>query len=108
MSRLREGDSNKIIARRIGLAEATVKTHVKAILRKVGVKNRTQAALWAIANLGNLADSSQDTPAESAHGDHGELNGASAGKLPHLRSGELTIRKLSPSIARQRSRATIE
>ena len=29
----------------------TVKTHVKAILRKIGVKNRTQAALWAIANL---------------------------------------------------------
>lgn len=52
VSRLLAGDSNKSIARRIGLAEATVKTHVKAILRKIGVKNRTQAALWAINNLG--------------------------------------------------------
>jgi two-component system nitrate/nitrite response regulator NarL len=51
VSRLLEGDSNKSIARRIGLAEATVKTHVKAILRKIGVKNRTQAALWALNNL---------------------------------------------------------
>jgi two-component system nitrate/nitrite response regulator NarL len=55
MSRLLEGDSNKSIARRIGLAEATVKTHVKAILRKIGVKNRTQAALWALHNLGAAA-----------------------------------------------------
>ena len=108
MSRLREGDSNKIIARRIGLAEATVKTHVKAILRKVGVKNRTQAALWAIANLGNPADSSVDTAAEPAHADHGELDGASPAELRHVRNGELAIRKLPPSIVRQRSRATIE
>jgi two-component system nitrate/nitrite response regulator NarL len=107
MSRLREGDSNKIIARRIGLAEATVKTHVKAILRKVGVKNRTQAALWAIANLVDPADGAQDLPDETV--DHGEMNGASAAELPHLRNGEeLAIRKLPLSIARQRSRATIE
>jgi two-component system nitrate/nitrite response regulator NarL len=54
MSRLIQGDSNKSIARSVGLAEATVKTHVKAILRKIGVKNRTQAALWAMTNLGTL------------------------------------------------------
>jgi two-component system, NarL family, nitrate/nitrite response regulator NarL len=36
-----------VIARELGLAEATVKVHVKAILRKVKVSNRTQAALWA-------------------------------------------------------------
>ena len=51
LSRLMLGDSNKIIARGIGVAEATVKTHIKAILRKIRVKNRTQAALWAFANL---------------------------------------------------------
>ena len=42
-----QGASNKVIARDLGLAEATVKVHVKAILRKVKVSNRTQAAMWA-------------------------------------------------------------
>jgi two-component system nitrate/nitrite response regulator NarL len=51
LSRLMRGDSNKNIARGIGVAEATVKTHIKAILRKIRVKNRTQAALWAVSNL---------------------------------------------------------
>jgi len=51
LSRLMEGDSNKNIARGIGVAEATVKTHIKAILRKIRVRNRTQAALWAFNNL---------------------------------------------------------
>jgi DNA-binding NarL/FixJ family response regulator len=45
-----EGDSNKSIARKIDIAEATVKVHVKAILRKIGVHNRTQAAIWWINN----------------------------------------------------------
>jgi two-component system nitrate/nitrite response regulator NarL len=42
-----EGDPNKIIARKMGIADATVKVHVKAILRKIGVENRTQAAIWS-------------------------------------------------------------
>jgi two-component system, NarL family, nitrate/nitrite response regulator NarL len=41
------GNANKIIARRFGIAEATVKVHVKAILRKLGARNRTEAAIWA-------------------------------------------------------------
>jgi two-component system nitrate/nitrite response regulator NarL len=45
-----EGDSNKLIARKIEIAEATVKVHVKAILRKIRVHNRTQAAIWAMSN----------------------------------------------------------
>lgn len=45
-----EGNSNKCIARRIDIAEATVKVHVKAILRKIRVQNRTQAAIWAMNN----------------------------------------------------------
>lgn len=43
-----QGDSNKAIARRINIAEATVKVHIKAILRKIRAHNRTQAAIWAI------------------------------------------------------------
>jgi two-component system nitrate/nitrite response regulator NarL len=42
------GDSNKAIARKINIAEATVKVHIKAILRKIRVQNRTQAAIWAV------------------------------------------------------------
>jgi len=49
-----KGDSNKCIARKIDIAEATVKVHVKAILRKIRVQNRTQAAIWAMNN-GSLA-----------------------------------------------------
>lgn len=45
------GESNKVIARKLQIAEATVKVHVKAILRKVRVRNRTQAAMWAMQNV---------------------------------------------------------
>jgi two-component system, NarL family, nitrate/nitrite response regulator NarL len=46
---LAEGDSNKQIARLCNITESTVKVHLKAILRKITVHNRTQAAIWAIA-----------------------------------------------------------
>jgi len=42
------GCPNKIISRRLDISEATVKVHVKAILRKLRVQNRTQAAIWAV------------------------------------------------------------
>lgn len=42
------GMANKIISRRHNISEATVKVHVKAILRKLRVANRTQAAIWAV------------------------------------------------------------
>jgi two-component system, NarL family, nitrate/nitrite response regulator NarL len=45
---LAEGKSNKAIARQYNLSEATVKVHLKAILRKTRTQNRTQAAIWAI------------------------------------------------------------
>jgi two-component system nitrate/nitrite response regulator NarL len=45
------GDPNKVIARKLDITEATIKVHVKAILRKIGVANRTQAAMWATGNL---------------------------------------------------------
>ena len=54
LGHLTQGASNKHIARDLGLAEATVKVHVKAILRKVKAANRTQAAMWASQHM-NLA-----------------------------------------------------
>jgi two-component system, NarL family, nitrate/nitrite response regulator NarL len=54
---LAEGGSNKVIARKMNISDATVKVHVKAILRKIGVSNRTQAAIW-ILNNGPAAEQS--------------------------------------------------
>ena len=46
-----EGIPNKVIATQLDLAEATVKMHVTAILKTLGVTNRTQAAM-AVEKLG--------------------------------------------------------
>jgi two-component system, NarL family, nitrate/nitrite response regulator NarL len=45
---LEGGMPNKVIARNLNIAEATVKVHLKSLLRKINVGNRTQAAIWAI------------------------------------------------------------
>ena len=47
---LARGCCNKEISRSVGITEATTKVHVKAIMRKLGVSNRTQAAVWAVRN----------------------------------------------------------
>jgi DNA-binding NarL/FixJ family response regulator len=41
------GLSNKNIARELGISEKTVKTHLTSVFRRVGVDDRTNAALWA-------------------------------------------------------------
>jgi len=46
-----QGKPNKLICRELGLAEGTVKIHVTAILRALGVANRTQAVI-AVGRLG--------------------------------------------------------
>jgi len=42
------GDANKVIANRLEITEATVKVHMKSLLRKIKAGNRTQAAIWAL------------------------------------------------------------
>jgi two-component system nitrate/nitrite response regulator NarL len=44
------GYPNKVIADHLQMTEASVKVHLKAVLRKIHVTNRTQAAIWAIHN----------------------------------------------------------
>jgi two-component system, NarL family, nitrate/nitrite response regulator NarL len=104
LMRLMHGASNKLIARELEIAEATVKVHVKSVLRKIRVKNRTQAATWALTRCspqGVLGDQShagaQQTPVGLDHAStgvspNGELAGAFAGgivsseileKIPH-------------------------
>jgi DNA-binding NarL/FixJ family response regulator len=44
---LLEGMPNKLIARRLGISEKTVKTHLTSVFRTIGVTDRVQAVLWA-------------------------------------------------------------
>ncbi len=57
LSLLAEGQSNKVIARNLGISDGTVKLHVKAILRKLGVHSRVEAAVLAVQHSlnGNTA-----------------------------------------------------
>lgn len=55
---LTRGLSNKAIARELDIAETTVKVHIKGLMRKVRVANRTQVAIWAMNHY--------FTPAEAA------------------------------------------
>ncbi|MCB0964694.1 MAG: response regulator transcription factor [Acidimicrobiales bacterium] len=51
-----EGLANKQIARRLGIAERTVKAHLTSIFQRIGVTDRTQAALWARDHLPDATD----------------------------------------------------
>jgi two-component system nitrate/nitrite response regulator NarL len=44
------GEANKAIGARLGISDATVKLHLRKLLRKLGAANRTQAAIWAMNN----------------------------------------------------------
>ncbi|MCU1670002.1 MAG: two component transcriptional regulator, LuxR family [Blastococcus sp.] len=48
---MRTGHPNKSIARRLQISERTVKAHVTHIFQRIGVSDRTQAALWAERHL---------------------------------------------------------
>jgi two-component system, NarL family, nitrate/nitrite response regulator NarL len=61
-----DGYSNKAIARKIGISHETVKVHVKAILRKARLRNRTQAAIWAMSNGLSVVDNRLPASAKAA------------------------------------------
>ena len=44
---VRKGLANKQIARRLGISERTVEAHLTSVFSRIGVVDRTQAALWA-------------------------------------------------------------
>ncbi|MCG7410926.1 two-component system response regulator NarL [Moraxella nonliquefaciens] len=48
---IRDGMSNKMIGNKLGIAESTVKVHVKHILAKISLRTRVEAAVWAVENL---------------------------------------------------------
>ena len=51
LSLVRSGLANKQIARRLGISERTVKAHLTSVFQRIGVVDRTQAALWAERHL---------------------------------------------------------
>lgn len=59
-----EGESNKQIARRLQMAEPTVRAHVRSILVKLGASNRTQASIWAIRH--GFGAATGELPCQSA------------------------------------------
>lgn len=46
-----EGQSNKAIARRLEITDATVKVHVKHLLKKLSMRSRVEAAIWAVKHF---------------------------------------------------------
>jgi DNA-binding NarL/FixJ family response regulator len=50
LDELTKGSSNKVIALRLCITESTVKVHMKSILRKLRLKSRVAAAVWALEN----------------------------------------------------------
>ena len=61
---LLNGNSNKMIANHLNITEATVKVHLKSLLRKINASNRTQAAIWALNN--GIGDQPADARGVSA------------------------------------------
>lgn len=82
LTNLAEGKSNKLIARVCHISEATVKVHLKAILRKTKAHNRTQAAIWAIRH--GFRDSANNGIAI-------ETNGCAVSQSPPLASVSQTV-----------------
>lgn len=50
------GESSPAIARHLGLAESTVKTHLANVYRKTGVQNRVQATRFYLRHYGEASD----------------------------------------------------
>ncbi len=50
LERIAAGMSNKLIGKELDIAEGTVKVHVKHILRKLSLRSRVEAAVWAVAH----------------------------------------------------------
>jgi two-component system nitrate/nitrite response regulator NarL len=50
LAALAQGESNKEIARKLDLAESTVKIHVQNIFKKLNMSSRVQVALYAVEN----------------------------------------------------------
>lgn len=55
-----EGRSNKVIGRQLDIAEATVKVHVKHLLKKLNMRSRVEVAIWVVSNKREQASAAVD------------------------------------------------
>jgi len=92
---LREGKPNKVIARELDMQEATVKVHVRQIMRKLGVSNRTQAAL-ACASEPSLYKDAHETNGEGDRDVAADRGPAGAGPGGDQALGPATDRRIKP------------
>jgi DNA-binding NarL/FixJ family response regulator len=65
---LAEGKSNKQICRVLNVAEGTIKNHLYALFRQIGVSNRTEAALWLARHVAADASRAQSASFADVHG----------------------------------------
>jgi len=56
---LAEGQTNKMIARQLDICEGTVKVHVKNVMRKLDVRTRLEAAIWALGMAGGTLEAGE-------------------------------------------------
>lgn len=68
LSRIAEGRSNREIARLLRLSEKTVKAHVSSVLAKLGVQDRTQAAVYAVRHGGDSGGDGEAVPGNTRYG----------------------------------------
>jgi DNA-binding NarL/FixJ family response regulator len=73
---LSRGDSNKTIARQLGIREGTVKVYVRQIMRKLGVVNRTQVAIAWTSRAATENGTEKHPEIDEANGNGGSINGA--------------------------------
>jgi two-component system nitrate/nitrite response regulator NarL len=71
---LLNGHPNKVIAKKLSITEATVKVHLKGVLKKINAANRTQAAIWALNNGLSSDTSSPLTTRRGSGGAQVEIN----------------------------------
>jgi two-component system nitrate/nitrite response regulator NarL len=105
------GLTNKAIARDLDISEATVKVHVKALLRKTRLANRTQAAIWALSNAPAgkllLASRHDDSRAEAwLNDDDAPVDAQILSPLSQLHAGPVTLNGLVVSSELARTPAT--
>jgi DNA-binding NarL/FixJ family response regulator len=77
-----QGHPNKVIARELGITEATVKAHISAVLRAMNVASRTQAVIWLAGQGVTMNDLRPDQAAGSGKSDHASVNGNSVIATP--------------------------
>ncbi|WP_018236934.1 response regulator transcription factor [Ensifer sp. BR816] len=103
LERLRQGRSNKHIARDLAMEESTVKVHVRQIMRKLGASNRTQAALFGAAVMDKglgaapVQDGVQSSVAPATFAGRGIAIEQPGGGASAAGSGPITSRPPEPS-----------